>query len=365
VTPAPDNDDPTPHTTVSDTTTGPWRPIRSPSSENPDPPPLTVVHDTHDDHAFMTAALAAHTPALGRITVHPTPATRAPAALAHDLLRSLDKHLPLTGSEEGTHWTGRTDTAWRAVAAWIRTLHIGHVIVTRTHHISPRHLEHLLALRELTGVRLTLLCHGPLPPALAALPHHQTHTLTGARLAVSAPAPPPPAGRYPWWQASRQFPPREDEPCFLLPTRRPIGRRQLDAAARHLGRTMLPLPTGGQFPSKPDHPTTLLAHRLHVRVAHPFHTAALATRILTGRPTTQQQQPATRMHRDRDLPIPLWAADLIAAARHFGHLEGRPPDPRPPRPRGWDTVAVSEAARACGLFEPQQPSADSPPHPTP
>jgi hypothetical protein len=60
-------------TDSSDTTTGSWKPTWSPGHTRSGLPPLTVVHDPHDDHAFMAAALAAHTPPAGRITVHPHP----------------------------------------------------------------------------------------------------------------------------------------------------------------------------------------------------------------------------------------------------------------------------------------------------
>ncbi|MGW1109299.1 hypothetical protein ACWD4E_41860, partial [Streptomyces sp. NPDC002540] len=229
---------------VPETTTGSWRPAWSPGHTRPGLPPLTVVHDSHDDYAFMAAALAARTPALGRITVHPTPVASAPASLAHDLLRSLGKHLLLAGSEDGTYWTGNTETAWRAVAAWIFALRIGHVIVTRTHRISSRHFEHLFALRELTGIRLTLLCHGPLPPAVAAaltvLPHEEAHTLAAARLAVAAPAlaggagssrsgPRCPRARRAGWPAAGCSPQRSPRPGGRRagPGRSPATRRAL------------------------------------------------------------------------------------------------------------------------------------------
>lgn len=229
-------------------TTGAWKPAWLPGRTRPGLPPLTVVHAPHDDHAFMAAALAAHTPATGRITVHPTPVASAPASLAHDLLRSLGKHLPLAGSEDGTYGTGNTETAWRAAAAWMLALRTGHVIITRAPRISSRHFEYLFALRELTHIRLTLLCHGPLPPvlaaALAATPHDEAHSLAAARRAVTAPAPAPPSatGRFAWWEAGEPFPPHEGEPCFLLPTRRTPGRGMIEEAARRLDRTVLPLP---------------------------------------------------------------------------------------------------------------------------
>jgi hypothetical protein len=342
-------------TTVPATTTGAWKPTWSPGHTSPGLPPLTVVHDPNDDYAFMAAALAAHTPATGRITVHPTPVASAPASLAHDLLRSMGKHLPLAGGEDGTYWTGNTETAWRVVAAWILALRIGHVVVTRAHRISSRHFEYLFALAELTKMRLTLLCHGRLPPALAtalaALPHEEAHTLAAARRAVAAPAPTPPpaAGRFAWWEANVQFPPHEDEPCFLLPTRRPPGRGVIEAAARRLGRTVLPLPCAGRFPPEPDEPTALLAHRLHARIAHPVHAAALAVRIFAA-----QSGPAARTGRGQEMRAPSWAVDLIEAARCFGQMEGRAQTTSLPL-RSFDHAAVTEAAQACGLHEQQAP----------
>ena len=340
---------------VSETTPGAWKPTWSPGGAGPGLPPVTVVHDPHDDYAFMAAALTAHTPALGRITVHPTPVASAPASLAHDLLRSLGKHLPPVGSEDATYWTGSTETAWRAVAAWILALRIGHVIVARAHRISSRHFEYLFALRELTEIRLTLLCHGPLPPALAtalaALRHEEAHTLAAARRAVAAPAPtPPPVGRFAWWEAAEQFPPHEGEPCFLLPTRRTPGRGVIEAASRRLGHTVLPLPAAGRFPPEPDEPTALLAHRLHARIAHPVHAAALAVRIFAA-----QTGPPAPTARGWEMRAPSWAVDLLEAARYFGRLEGRAETTSLPCLRSWDRAAVTEAAHACGLHEQQAP----------
>ncbi|MBF6047987.1 hypothetical protein GO001_22675 [Streptomyces sp. NRRL B-1677] len=341
---------------VSEATTGAWKPTWSPGHTRPGLPPLTVVHDPDDDYAFMAAALAAHTPQAGRITIHPTPVASAPASLAHDLLRSLGKHLPPAGSEDSTYWSGNTETTWRAVAAWILALRIGHVIVTRAHRISSRHFEYLFALVELTKIRLTLLCHGPLPPVLAAalavLPHEALHTLAAARRAVAAPAPAPPpaADRFAWWEANGQFPPDEGEPCFLLPTRRTPGRGVIEAAARRLGRTVLPLPAAGRFPPDPDEPTVLLAHRLHARIAHPVHAAALAVRVFAA-----QTGPTARTGRGREMRTPSWAVDLLEAARHFGQLEGRADTTSTPHLRSFDHAAVTEAAHACGLHEHQAP----------
>ncbi|MGW0827189.1 hypothetical protein [Streptomyces sp. NPDC002845] len=345
-------------------TTGPWRPAWSPNRTRPGLPPLTVVHDPGDDYAFMAAALAAHTPASGRITVHPTPVAGAPASLAHDLLRSMGKHLPHDGSPEAVGWAAQAEIAWRAAAAWMSALRIGHVVVTRTHRISSRHFEHLFALRELTGMRLTLLCHGPVPPALAAalpvLAHEQVHTLAAARRALAAtePADPPTAARFAWWEAAAQFPPHPGEPCFLLPVRRTPSRADIEAVSRRLGRTVLPLPAAGRFPPQADEHTMLLAHRLHARIAHPVHAAALALRILTGRPATQLPDPtapSARANGDRQRPTPSWAVDLIGAGDCFGNLDRPLRGEGPLRLTGWDQEAVTEAAHTCALHEPPAP----------
>ncbi|MFF9346336.1 hypothetical protein [Streptomyces sp. NPDC014734] len=341
---------------------GPWRPTWSPEGTRPGLPPLTVVHDAGDDYAFMAAAALAHAPARGRITVHPTPVAVAPASLAHDLLRSMGKHLPSHGSPEAVGWAAQAEIAWRAVAAWTVALRIGHVVITRAHRISSRHFEHLFALRELTGMRLTLLCHGPLPPALAAaLPavaHEQVHTLPAARRALAATglADAPAAGRFAWWEATAQFPPRPGEPCFWLPVRRPPSRAVLAEASRRLDGVVLELPAPGRFGCGPDEHTLLLAHRLHARIAHPVHVAALTWRILTGRPVTQLPSPAgpgadAEAAPGGATPAPAWAADLIKAAHCFGNLDRLARGQGPLRLSGWDQKAVGEAARICALHE--------------
>ncbi|MFZ4139124.1 hypothetical protein [Streptomyces koyangensis] len=330
-------------------TTGSWKPTWSPGHTSPGLPPLVVVQDPHDDYAFM----AAHTPALGRITVHPTPVASAPAALAHDLLRSMGKHLPVAGSEDGTYWTGNAQTAWRVVATWMLALRIHHVIITRTHRISSRHFEHLFVLREFTKIRLTLLCHGPLPPALAAilaaLPHAAVHSLTAARRAVGAPGPPSSADRFAWWEAGEQSLPHPGEPCFMLPTRRATSRAVIEAAARRLGHTVLPLPAVGRFPPEPDEPTALLAHRLHARVAHPVHAAALAVRVFAAQ--TAPPGPNEPWPGDADTVLGSGLARGSPPLRAAGGARGQcfPAPPQVLGPRGCDRSSPRlQPARAPG-----------------
>jgi hypothetical protein len=60
-------------------------------------PGLTLVMDPHDDAAHTHAALAAHHPPSGRITLHPGPGTTSDTALAHDLLAALGRPPLLPG----------------------------------------------------------------------------------------------------------------------------------------------------------------------------------------------------------------------------------------------------------------------------
>ncbi|MEU8844029.1 hypothetical protein AB0D97_33780 [Streptomyces roseus] len=285
-----------------------------------------MVHDEDDDRAFMQWALAVHAPAAGRVTVHPAPTATAPAALAHDLLRALAKHLPWAGSPEGTCWMRDARTAWRAAAAWVQALEIKHIVLTRAHLVTAAHLTRLFALAHLTGIRLTLLCHGPLAPAAAAAVQAQrparVYTLAAARhVAPAEPARPVP-GRFAWWEPA-PFPPPAAEPCFRLPGHVPLPTEHLVAVAR----------------------------RLHSRIAHPQHAAALAAQLMTN----QSLEHVLALPPSAFTPeaVPGWAVALIEAGRRFKDLDGRVGSPFLFRLSGWDRIAVAEAALACGLKEHQ------------
>ncbi|MFJ5534935.1 hypothetical protein [Streptomyces sp. NPDC093261] len=119
-------------------------------------PAVTVLVDKDDHPSWTAASHAAHDPVLGRLTVDPSPANGAPAALAHDLLYALGKRLPQGGETYGT-WADSQRPALDAVAAWILTHRIGHLIVCRTDHLTTARQQQPLALRERCGIRLSLL----------------------------------------------------------------------------------------------------------------------------------------------------------------------------------------------------------------
>ncbi|WP_414166379.1 hypothetical protein ACMATS_00250 [Streptoverticillium reticulum] len=130
---------------------------------------VTIVVDEQDDLFYTRAALQAHRPAKGCITVHPTPASGSPAALAHDVLYALGKRLaPGPGSADV--WLDSVNAAWLAAAAWAVANGVRHVVVPRAHLLTTRRIDQLLAWRKLTEAQLTLLWHKAphrLPPPLA------------------------------------------------------------------------------------------------------------------------------------------------------------------------------------------------------
>ncbi|MEW2084945.1 hypothetical protein [Streptomyces sp. NPDC005283] len=130
---------------------------------------VTIVVDERDDLFYTRAALRAHHPGEGRITVQPTPASASPAALAHDMLYALGKRLaPRPNSPDV--WLDSVNAAWLAAAAWGVATGVRHVVVLRAHLLLLRRIDQLLAWRESTGAQLTLLWQKAprgLPPALA------------------------------------------------------------------------------------------------------------------------------------------------------------------------------------------------------
>lgn len=361
--------------------TGPWQPRWSPGSVDPALPPVAVVHDPRDQPAYTTTALAAHRPSHGQLAVHPTPLATAPAYLAHDLIRAQGKHLPLPPDTDPPLWLGNADASWRVAAAWTQALGISHYIVCRAHRISGRHLEHLMALRELTRIRLTLVISGPpatpLTDMLTAVPHHRIDTPEAARQHLHPPCTAPPAACYPWWEAAA-FPGTDDEPWYQLPPRRtrregpppnkPTSSTRLPAQRIRPPAIALPRPQGQPLQLSCHY--TVIAQRIHSRIAHPLYAAAVAIRALTGYRTDQLPEltaPTPSRARAR-LPstLPHWATLLIAAARTYTALEGHNlPDPglglygtdRPFRLSTWEQNDVERATETCRL------TAASPPAP--
>ncbi|MFF9214011.1 MULTISPECIES: hypothetical protein [unclassified Streptomyces] len=354
-----------------------WTPSWSPDHTDSSLPPLTVINDPHDQSVYTTTALASHHPATGRVAVHPTPLATAPAYLAHDLIRALGKHLP-PPDREAPWWTLNAESSWRVTLAWTQALHVDHYVICRAHRITERHLEHLMALRERTRSRLTLVVSGPPPAALTstldAVRHHEIDTLDAARQHLNTgPQPRSHACHYPWWHQGL-FPAPDSEPWYALPARprRPARRpaaanptsrgtdRQLPSLSTAPPPIALPALTDLAVPS-PHHEA--VAQRIHTRIAHPVHAAAVAIRALTGygidqlahltRPTPQ------RPHASLPADLPSWAELLLEAAHIHTELDSytRPELPahltdanKPFRLATWEEEEVAHATETCRLL---------------
>jgi hypothetical protein len=309
--------------------------ILSPSPA-PQPPPVVLVLDRYDDAAHTHAALAAHDPAAGRITLHPGPGTTSDTALAHDLLAALGKPPLLSGR----YPPGR-QPAWEAATAWIHVMPAARLTVLRAHRLTTRRLERLMHLREVTGIALTLVCHRPhMPAALHRALHGVAHCVisdlvtarshyyegipaASAGLPGPASLPRPPAARWVTLPALDRLVSYDPaQPCTGPCTPASIAWKQrrpprplTDAAAQEI--------TG----------------RIHRATAHPRLAAALVVTLLTGASFQQLltvrtddlgpgaaavalHDPARYTDGCATHPIPPWARQFLRAAACFAALAG-------------------------------------------
>ncbi|MFD9667201.1 hypothetical protein ACFWAY_37300 [Rhodococcus sp. NPDC059968] len=116
---------------------------------------ITVLEDPWDDVMVTRALLAAHCPAGGVVTVHPTPATRSEKSLAADLFVALG-HSP---ARLAAYRLDSAARAWRAVTAWMAAEQIAHLVVLRAHRLTAAQRQRLLTLHHATGVHLVLVWH--------------------------------------------------------------------------------------------------------------------------------------------------------------------------------------------------------------
>ncbi|WP_432077055.1 hypothetical protein [Streptomyces wuyuanensis] len=310
-------------------------------------PSVTVLVDKDDHPAWTAAAHAAHEPALGRLTLDPSPANGAPAALAHDLLYALGKRLPQGGETYGT-WADSQRPAWDAVATWILTHHIRHLIVCRTDRLTHARQEQLLTLHKHCGIHLTLLWHRPAGPALRTLleqtPHHIIDTLPQARAVLDHTGHPPDDTHSTGQQATTGPASSPDDAQWIaspawpdgVVTDRPKRARCQGAPELTSTKTGAP-PARGQSRTPPD----VLAARLNT-VAHPLHATALTIHAVTGADISRlalicgidinETATAVKVHdstahrRCRLYPLPAWARPLIRAAGIHGQLKDRAPN---------------------------------------
>lgn len=300
---------------------------------------VVIVVDEWDEVNVMRAALDAHQPACGRITVAPTPSSDRPAALAHDVLYALGKRLD-SGPGSTDAWLDSVHPAWQAAAAWSAATGVRHVVVTRAHLLTARRIDHLLAWRETTGLQLTLLWQTSprrLPPALAGMKRrlsspgrlqavlHTPGPLPSRPSSPPGPAPPTTAPA-PAQGQSAVLP----QLTWSAPTAAIPAHPCASAAATAQQEDAVP--------AKAVAPTDV---SVLARVAHPLIAGALSVLAFTDTP------PGTlRWMRDLDITadvdtvkthtsdhlgcrlhtVPAWAQPLLAAARAHHRLSGRQPE---------------------------------------
>lgn len=292
---------------------------------NPRPVPgVTLALDPGDDAACTRAALAAHDPTAGRITVHPTPGTTRADDLALDLLAALDKPYTPPGP-----WSRASGRLWAAAAAWILAASVRHLTVLRAHLLAPTTWRLLLDLQQRTGIHLTVVCHRTTPPALTEALHATAHTTTTGLPPHALPGSQP------------------RPPLLPIPHASSLGWLTIPALTRlALSDIPEPLCTCSPTPAADDRlppppPDALLneaIERIH-RLAHPQHAAALATALVTGAsfhhlatatPADYNPTCATlTLHAPRHgrsptrcatYKLPPWASPLLDTATHYLNL---------------------------------------------
>ncbi|MFJ6701143.1 hypothetical protein ACIQM4_34520 [Streptomyces sp. NPDC091272] len=314
----------------------------------PHPPPVTLVMDPHDDVTHTRAALAAHDPAHGRITVHPTPGTGSTLALAYDILAALGKPVPLTG-----YRTLDTQPAWTLCAAWILALPVTSLTVLRTHLLSPRALTDLLALRTRTGLHLALVCHQSNSTTLERALQCTDHVLADAEAVLSL------------RKATNTQEPHPAPPA--RPSRHWINLPSLNSL--NCAYTTTPCSCRGPAPQVSRLDQRRIAQRLHAATAHPHLAAELATACFAAATTTQisgvcvadtAMDGTTLILLDRTQPydpyvshrVPHWAQVFLRAAAFTHYLTtARRSDPLFTDPLFTDPLGCTSLPRLTDFAE--------------
>ncbi|MEV5809487.1 hypothetical protein [Streptomyces parvulus] len=325
------------------------------------PPAVTVVLDPGDDLVHTRAALAAHAPGDGRLTVHPTPGTDSVLTLAYDVLASLGKPVPVAGYRQLD-----TAPAWTLAAAWILATRTSHLMLLRAHLLTPHRLRAVLHLRQRTGLKVTLICHtrhvpAPMRRVLATVSHHMAEAAALLPAAdPPSPAPPAPAPRR--TLANRWLSlPALTTLCAFDAATRPCQCTAPMAADRDFFAPVLPALTEAE-----------VARRLHRATAHPRLAAELATAVFTAASVTQLATAHVRdlapdastltLHDDglrqgcMTHHVPAWARPLLLAAAFTWRLASGTGGALFTDPLGSTNLpCLTDFAESCKLRPPQPP----------
>ncbi|MCX4704342.1 hypothetical protein [Streptomyces sp. NBC_01373] len=142
--------------------------------------PCTVVLDRGDDVRFTRTALASHSPAAGRIVVHPTVAPGG-RLLWQDLLQTLGTRHAARASREEQE---------RAVRTGLSAAGPCQVSVLRAHRLGPGRWADLVHLHRTARADVVLVHHAELPDRLAHLLRHCDHRIVDGFAAMGQLHPP-------------------------------------------------------------------------------------------------------------------------------------------------------------------------------
>ncbi|MEU5431319.1 hypothetical protein ACH4UT_31690 [Streptomyces sp. NPDC020799] len=311
--------------------------------------PTTIIIDPDDDPDVTAAALNAHSPTGGRITVHPTPGASHPPGLAQDVLTALGKRLPGHDPHVPRHhssWADMVQPAWTAAASWINAHRVGHLIVLRAHTLTPTRWEHLGTLRARTGIRLTLVWHAKPDAHLQArtaklgTAHQEIHDLDTVRARFHQkgpvrPGPPRNAGESPRDSSSTELRQTRDIQQVGHPLHAGLLAAQTlapDATAAQLAAVRLadlaPDATALALPHPPYRPTSTPRWHRAPAWTQPLLTAARAWHYLSGHPHDSHHLfQHTNFHHHNQLTGIAAALGIHAAIEQ---LTGDPAWPTPP-----------------------------------
>lgn len=331
-------------------------------------PAITVVLDPGDDAAVTRAALAAHAPAAGWITVHPAPGTRSDRYFAHDLLAALGKPADLPG------FAPSRAPVWEAVTAWMAATPVRHLTVLRAHLLTRERLRRLLDLRAFTGAHLVLVCHrGRLTAALNDVLADVPCTLTHAGFFAESAEP------VAYVLGRPAAPPRTAGRWITVPALDRLA--DWDGSDHCIGCVPPAISWRYRPRPRPRSPQTTaeIVRRIHTVTAHPRLAAALATAVFTGAAGQQLgtarladwrrdtaalalHDPAGEADGCATHPVPQWAALFLDAAAHFTRLAPAPGLPLFIRPEEHPALLrLAEQAR----LRPPQPDTETERAPVP
>lgn len=150
-------------------------------------PLFTVVVDRQDDVRFTHTVLAAHHPASGRISIHPT-VGRGDGLLWHDILHTVADGRPLRAPVSTER--GSAPVQEHAARAALKDAAVQRMTVLRAHRIGWGVWVDLIALHRTTGTDVVVVHHAELPADLTHLLRHCDHRILSTHAGVQALHPP-------------------------------------------------------------------------------------------------------------------------------------------------------------------------------